>query len=178
MKWLLKIAQTWRRKQISRYRKHKVIPNKMNPNRSSPRNTIIKMGKVTENILKPVCCGQLCLTLCDPMDCSPLGSRVHGDSPGKNTGVVSMPSPRGSSQPRDWTQVFYIAGGFFTVWATKEASKRKTVIYKVISQRLISLQKLLRPEWRGMIYSKCLKEKACNLEYSTLHNYHLELKER
>ena len=31
-----------------------------------------------------------CLTLCDPMDCSPPGSwspGVHGDSPGKNTGV-------------------------------------------------------------------------------------------
>ena len=26
-------------------------------------------------------------TLCDPMDCSPPGSSVHGDSPGKNTGV-------------------------------------------------------------------------------------------
>ena len=30
---------------------------------------------------------QLCLTLCNPMDCSPPGSSVHGDSPGKNTGV-------------------------------------------------------------------------------------------
>ena len=30
---------------------------------------------------------QLCLTLWDPMDCSPLGSSVHGDAPGKNTGV-------------------------------------------------------------------------------------------
>ena len=30
---------------------------------------------------------QLCPTLCDPMDCSPPGSSVHGDSPGKNTGV-------------------------------------------------------------------------------------------
>jgi len=30
---------------------------------------------------------QSCLTLCDPMDCSPPGSSVHGDSPGKNTGV-------------------------------------------------------------------------------------------
>ena len=30
---------------------------------------------------------QLCLILCDPMDCSPPGSWVHGDSPGKNTGV-------------------------------------------------------------------------------------------
>ena len=30
---------------------------------------------------------QLCLTLCDLMDYSPPGSSVHGDSPGKNTGV-------------------------------------------------------------------------------------------
>ena len=30
---------------------------------------------------------QPCLTLCDPMDCSLPGSSVHGDSPGKNTGV-------------------------------------------------------------------------------------------
>ena len=30
---------------------------------------------------------QSCLTLCDPIDCSPLGSSVHGDLPGKNTGV-------------------------------------------------------------------------------------------
>ena len=30
---------------------------------------------------------QLCLILCDPVNCSPWGSSVHGDSPGKNTGV-------------------------------------------------------------------------------------------
>ena len=30
---------------------------------------------------------QSCLTLCNPRDCSPPGSSVHGDSPGKNTGV-------------------------------------------------------------------------------------------
>ena len=33
---------------------------------------------------------QLCPTLCKPMDCSPPGSSVHGDSPGKNTGVGSL----------------------------------------------------------------------------------------
>ena len=32
---------------------------------------------------------QLCLTLCDPMDCSLPGSPVHGDSLGKNTGMGS-----------------------------------------------------------------------------------------
>ena len=30
---------------------------------------------------------QLCLALCDPIDCSPSGFSVHGDSSGKNTGV-------------------------------------------------------------------------------------------
>ena len=30
---------------------------------------------------------QSCLTLSNPMDCSLPGSSVHGDSPGKNTGV-------------------------------------------------------------------------------------------
>ena len=35
------------------------------------------------------CCAVLCrsVTLCDTMNCSPPGSSVHGDSPGKNTGV-------------------------------------------------------------------------------------------
>ena len=34
--------------------------------------------------------------------------------------LVSMPSSRGSSQPRDQTQVSHIAGRFFTSWATRE----------------------------------------------------------
>ena len=38
---------------------------------------------------------QLCLTLCDPMDCSPPGFSVHGDSPGKNTGVGLLCPPPG-----------------------------------------------------------------------------------
>ena len=36
---------------------------------------------------------------------------------------VAFPFPRGSSQPRDQTQVFRIEGGFFTSWATSEAQE-------------------------------------------------------
>ena len=43
------------------------------------------------------------------------------NSPDQNTGVGSLSLPQGSSQPRDWTQVSRIAGGFFTRWATREA---------------------------------------------------------
>ena len=39
---------------------------------------------------------------------------------------VAMPSSRGSSWPRDRTQVSSIAGGFFTIWATREAPKAGT----------------------------------------------------
>ena len=48
---------------------------------------------------------QLCLTLCDPMDCSPLGSSVHGIHQARTLEWVSMPSSRGSSWPRDQTHI-------------------------------------------------------------------------
>ena len=53
LKWLSSssrssmVSQTWRRKWTFRYRKHRV-PNKMNPNRATPRHIIIKIAKVKE----------------------------------------------------------------------------------------------------------------------------------
>ena len=46
-----------------------------------------------------------CPTLFDPMDCSPPGSSVHGDFPGKRTGVGCHFLLWGSSPARDQTQV-------------------------------------------------------------------------
>ena len=48
---------------------------------------------------------QSCLTLCNPMDCSPPGSSVHGILQARILEWVAMPSSRGSSPPRDWTRV-------------------------------------------------------------------------
>ena len=64
---------------------------------------------------------QLCLTLCDPMDCSPPGSSIHGIFQAKVLEWVAISFSRGSFQPRDWTQVSHTAGRRFTVWATREA---------------------------------------------------------
>ena len=64
---------------------------------------------------------QFCLTLCDPMDCSPPGSSIHGILQARILEWVAISFSRGSSQPRDWTQVSSIAGRFFTIWATREA---------------------------------------------------------
>ena len=66
---------------------------------------------------------QSCPTLWDPMHYSLPGSSVHGDSPGKNTGVGFHALLRGSFQPRNRTQVFHIAGRFFTIWASREAQE-------------------------------------------------------
>ena len=63
----------------------------------------------------------LCLTLCNPMDCSPPRSSVHGILQAGILECVAMPSSKGSSWPRDWAHVScisYIAGGFFSHWAT------------------------------------------------------------
>ena len=64
---------------------------------------------------------QSCLTFCNPMGCSPPGSSVHGILQARVLEWVAMPFSRGSSWPRDRTQVFCLAGNFFTVWATREA---------------------------------------------------------
>ena len=73
---------------------------------SSPTNSGLLIGLLV---------AQSCPTLCDPMNCGSPGSSVHGDSPGKNTGVsCHFPSPGDLPDPRDRTQVSRIAGRHFT----------------------------------------------------------------
>ena len=123
-------SKSWRgsSSQLSGPEREGQVPH-MNPGDSNPQKTHhLNAGSqehsgemnTRTNLLIPriMCCAvglvtQSCLTLCDPMDCSPSGSSVHGDSPGKNTGVVAMPSSRGSSQARDRTQVSCVASRFF-----------------------------------------------------------------
>ena len=51
---------------------------------------------------------QSCLILWDPMDCNPPGSSVHGILQARILEWVAMPSPRGSSRPKDPTWVSYV----------------------------------------------------------------------
>ena len=52
-----------------------------------------------------VCVSQSCPTLCNPMDCSPAGSSVHGILQARKLEWVAIPFSRGSSQPRGQTWV-------------------------------------------------------------------------
>ena len=55
------------------------------------------------------------------MGCSHPGSSVHGILQARILEWVAISFSRGSFQPRDWTQVSWIAGRFFDIWATREA---------------------------------------------------------
>ena len=61
---------------------------------------------------------QLCPTLSDPMDYT-----FHWILQARTLEWVAFPLSRGSSQPRDWTQVPCIAGRFFTSSAIREAQQ-------------------------------------------------------
>ena len=53
----------------------------------------------------------------------PIDYTVHGILQARILEWVAIPFSRGSSQPRDQTQVSHTTGGFFTSWATREAQR-------------------------------------------------------
>ena len=57
---------------------------------------------------------------CDPTDCSLPGSSVHGVLQARILGWVAIFFLRGSSWPRDWTQVSCIAIRLFIDWAMRD----------------------------------------------------------
>ena len=58
---------------------------------------------------------QLSQTLCDPLDCSPPGSFIHGILQTRILERIAIPFSMESSQPRNQTWVSCITGRFFTI---------------------------------------------------------------
>ena len=77
----------------------------------SPKCSEVKWSEVTQS----------CPTLCDPIDCSLAGSSVHEIFQAKVLEWIAISFSRGSSRPRDWTQVSRIVDRCFTAWTTREA---------------------------------------------------------
>ena len=99
---------------------------------------------------------QLCLTLCNSIDCSPPDSSVHGISHAWMLDCVAISSSRGSSWPWDQTCNSYITGIFFTIWATKEAPRVYLNILPIFSSMLI------------------LKKWGILFQYTLLLDYHFD----
>ena len=86
---------------------------------------------------------QSCPILCHPMDCSPPGSSDRGILQARTLEWVAMPSSRGSSRPRDRTQVPSMAGRFLTIREPSQYSfvcfLRKNQVYTVAYWLLLRL---------------------------------------
>ena len=88
------------------------------------------------------------LTVCNPMDCSPPGSSVHGILQASILGWIAMPSSRGSSQPRDQTQVSYMAGRFlYQPWGS--LSPHLSPVFLKIRLRKALPSLLVLPPWQA-----------------------------
>ena len=75
--------------------------------------TVTIITVYTVRVCVCVLVAQLCPTLCNPMDCSPLGSSVHGILQARILKWVAISFCRRSSQSRDGTQVSCITDRFF-----------------------------------------------------------------
>ena len=98
---------------------------------------------------------QSCLTLCNPMDCSLPGSFVYGFPQARILEWFAMPSSRGSSQPRDQTQISCTAGRFFTM-----------------STGFFSIERSLVKESENEVTQSCLTlcdPMDCSLRGSSIH---------
>ena len=86
---------------------------------------------------------QSCPNFCDPMDCSLPGSFIHEIFQARVLEWVAISFSRGSSWPRDRTQVSHIAGRCFTFWASREGNVNRHVLKANWQLQVIKLQALL-----------------------------------
>ena len=80
-----------------------------------PMDGGLECESLTKKVFGGVLVAQSFPTLCNPMDCSPPGSSVHGILQARILEWVAILFSRGSSRRRDRTWVSCIAGGFFAV---------------------------------------------------------------
>ena len=81
---------------------------------SRENNFLPYSDSLTLHLIVVVVVVKSCLTFCNPMDYSLPGSSVYGVSQARLLEWVTISFSRGSSYPRDQTQVLWLAGRFFT----------------------------------------------------------------
>ena len=88
---------------------------------------------------------------------------VHGILQVRILEWVAFPFSRGSSQPRDQTQVSHIAGRFFTSWATREASNENFSQFNSwVRKTCWRRDRLPTPVFLGFPCGSAGKESTCN----------------
>ena len=90
-----------------------------------------------------------------------LNISVHGILQARILEWVAFPFSRGSSQPRDRTQVSCMAGGFFTSWATKRKPKNTRVDSLSLLQQIFPTQE----SNQGLLHCKRILRILYQLSY-------------
>ena len=110
---------------------------------------------------------QSCLTVCDSMDCSPPVSSVHQILQARRLDWVAILFSKESSQPMDRTQVSWIIGRFFIIWAHQGSPLYFPSFYSAecISHLLSTLSKLFYNPHISSIFVKT-RSKASAIEES------------
>ena len=106
-------------------------PGNLPDSEIEPRSPALQTDSLPNELWRKVKVAQSRLTLWDPRDYT-----VHGIIQARILALpwVAFPFSRGSSQPRDQTQVSWIADGFFTSWATTEAQSPGTTGSVIIAR--------------------------------------------
>ena len=136
-----------------------------------------------------------CLTLCDPMDCNPPDSSVHGVLQARILEWVAIPFSKGWSQPRDQIHVFCVAcfgrrvttsatWGTLSPWlegiflqvscslfiATLEIFKPKLSFSRNVLSWILQAGVLLIWKWgESLIMLDCLLERKPTVWYAKYH---------
>ena len=99
---------------------------------------------------------QWCPALCNPTDYT-----VHGILQARILEWVALPFSRGSSQPRDWTQVSHTADEFFTSWAIGEpiGEPKNSTKINITQGHMAASRKCLKRGIHGMFQQ--LGETSC-----------------
>ena len=78
---------------------------------------------------------QSCPTLCDPMDCNQLGFSIHGILQARKLEWIAISFTKGSSRPRDQTQVSRTGSRTFNLWATREFQLDRILLSLTLRRR-------------------------------------------
>ena len=119
---------------------HPYCPNQL-PKTPSQNTTTMQVRDLTYECAQSLSCVQLFATLRTVACQAPL---PMGILQARILEWVAMPSSRGSSQPKDRTQASCIAGGFFTIWATREAFTSCVTLDKLLHLAIPQLLHLSR----------------------------------
>ena len=123
------------------------VGTKKNISQNTDQHCLYKVYAQCHEVCVCVCvcvCVQSCRLFCDPMDCIPSGSYVHGISQVRILEWVAISYSRGSPWSKDQTHVSCLTNIFFT-----KAAPEKPLVYG------IGLLKLLNPRYQGLLFFSC-----------------------